>query len=435
VAEGNDAPERPDEGIRAAFIVSPARSGSTLLRVLLDTHPDIVSPPELNLSALLQHMSDSWDNTNVALGLAAPRENPILSRTPSEDVAHRARKPLDEMMRTCAQAAGASVYVDKSLTTVEHLPTIAACYPEAPLIFLYRYPLDFIASGLEASRWGFNAFGFVPYVAANPGNFIAALGAYWIDRISRMLEFERTFEGSSARIYYEILCDQPRDTLTHLFDFLDVDSDDSVVERAFESEHGRGPGDYKIEFTGGISLDSVGRGATLPEHLTKEQTERINALLAELDYPELEAARRGQLAALLGLQNARDTAQEGREIAQAMVDLLERDGRPRLNPGQLAALPMEIVVARAARGEPGRVLIDPQGRATTLSPASDGEAPGRPQIRCIGDILLRVAGGEVTFGKAVHDGEIRVERETLTDTGAPPHRLLATLAALIRVSA
>jgi hypothetical protein len=435
VAEGNHTKERPEQSVRAAFIVSPARSGSTLLRVLLDTHPDIVSPPELNLSALLQHMADSWDNTNVALGLAEPRENPMLSRTPTEDVAHRARKPLDEMMRTCAEAAGASLYVDKSLTTVEHLPTIAACYPEAPLIFLYRYPLDFIASGLEASRWGFNAFGFVPYVAANPGNFIAALGGYWIDRVSQMLEFERTFEGSSARIYYELLCDQPRDTLKNLFDFLGVDADESVVERAFESEHGRGPGDYKIAFTGGISLDSVGRGATLPEHLGKEQIERMNALLAELDYPELEAARRGQLASLLGLQNARDSAQEGREIARAMADLLERDGRGAPSPAQRAALPMELVVARAARGEPGRVLIDADGRATALEQTVDGETSGRPQIRCIGDILLRVAGGEVTFGKAVHDGEIRVERETLSDTGAPAHRLLSTLAALIRVSA
>lgn len=421
--------------MRAAFIVSLARSGSTLLRVLLDTHPDIVSPPELNLSALLQHLVESWDNTLVALGQAAPRDNPRAARPPTEDVARHARPPLDELMRVCAADAGASLYIDKSLTTVDHLPTVAACYPEAPFIFLYRYPLDFIASGLEASRWGFNAFGFVPYVAANPGNFLGALAQYWIDRTGRMLEFERTFEGSAARIYYELLCDQPRETLVNLFDFLDLDTDDSVVERAFESEHGRGPGDYKIEYTGGISLDSVGRGATLPDHLSKEQTERMNELLAELDYPELEAARRGQLASLLGLRNARDTAAEGRQIAEEMVKALDRDGRPSLSPAQRAVLPMELVVARAVSGEPGRVLIDPEGHAARLDPLAAGEASGRPQIRCIGDVLLRVANGEVPFANAVHDGDIRVEKESLSETGAPAHRLLSTLAALLRVSA
>jgi hypothetical protein len=34
------------------FVVTLARSGSTLLRYLLDAHPEITAPPELNLSAL-----------------------------------------------------------------------------------------------------------------------------------------------------------------------------------------------------------------------------------------------------------------------------------------------------------------------------------------------------------------------------------------------
>ena len=192
--------------VKQAFIVSPARSGSTLLRVLLDTHPQIVSPPELNLSALLQHTTASWNNTMVALGEKPPGDAPGADAL-SDEVVRRARKPVDEIMVACANAAGASLYCDKSLTTIDHLATVTRCYPNAPLVFLYRYPLDFIASGLEASRWGFNAFGFVPYVSTNPGNFVGALANYWIDKVSRMVEFERDFEGSNARIYYELLCD------------------------------------------------------------------------------------------------------------------------------------------------------------------------------------------------------------------------------------
>lgn len=418
--------------VRAAFIVSTARAGSTLLRFLLDTHPDIVSPPELNLSALLQHMTDSWNSTNVALGLIPPGQ-PVAGDALSPDVARRARKPLDEIMVACADAAGASLYVDKSLPTIDHLPTVAKCFPEAPLIFLYRYPLDFIASGLEASRWGFNAFGFVPYITANPGNFVAALGAYWIDRVSRMLAFERTFEGPAARIYYELLVDDPRETMTRLFEFLDLAPDDTVVDRAFHSDHGRGPGDYKIDFTGSVSVGSVGRGATLPEHLTPDQTTRINEILAELDYPDLDAARRGQLAALLGLQNVRDEVQEAREIATAMVELIQRERAP-LPDARRAVLPIELTVARAARGEPARVLIDANAAASVIGPPSPDEPAERPRIRCTGDILLRVASGEVTFGKAVHDGEIRVERESLADNriGAT---VLAALADLVRAEA
>ena len=417
--------------VKQAFIVSPARSGSTLLRILLDTHPQIVSPPELNLSALLQHTTDSWNNTLVALG-EKPPGGPKGAEALSDEVVRRARKPVDEIMVACANAAGASLYCDKSLTTIDHLATVIRCYPNAPLIFLYRYPLDFIASGLEASRWGFNAFGFVPYVSMNPGNFVGALANYWIDKASRMLEFERGFEGSNARIYYELLCDQPRETLERLFEFLGVDPDETVLDRVFHSEHGRGPGDYKIEYTGAISLESVGRGATLPEHLSKEQTARIDQLLGELDYPDLAAARRGQLGELLGLRNSRDTAAEGREIAASMADLLTAQGKRKPAGARRGALPFELVVARAARGEPGRVLIDERANARVIEASANGENPKRPRVRCIGDILLRVAAGEVTFGKAVHDGEIRVEADTIDPDGVAGHEVLATLASLIR---
>jgi hypothetical protein len=419
--------------VKQAFIVSPARSGSTLLRVLLDTHPQIVSPPELNLSALLQHTTTSWNSTMVALGEKPPGEAQGPD-TLTDEVVRRARKPVDEIMVACANATGASLYCDKSLTTVDHLAVVTRCYPRAPLIFLYRYPLDFIASGLEASRWGFNAFGFVPYVSANPGNFIGALANYWIEKVSRMLEFERDFEGANARIYYELLCDQPRDTLDRLFEFLEVDPDDSILERAFHSEHGRGPGDYKIEYTGSISLESVGRGATLPEHLSPQQTERIDQLLGELDYPELAAARRGQLGALLGLVNAKDAQAEGREIAESMARALTAQGDRKLPKTRHDALPFELVVARAARGEPGRVLIDEQANATVIDVSANGDDPKRPRVRCIGDILLRVAAGEVTFGKAVHDGEIRLEADSLEPDGVAGYEVLATLAALIRSS-
>jgi len=39
--------------------------------------------------------------------------------------------------------------------------------------------------------------------------------------------------------------------------------------------------------------------AALPEHLAPVQVERINELCAELDYPDLAAAWRGDLGSLL----------------------------------------------------------------------------------------------------------------------------------------
>ncbi len=241
-------------------MVTAARSGSTVLRYLLNAHPDLTAPPELNLSALLHHAADTWHRTLDAVVARPPDDATGQEQAYSPEAYQRARRAVDPIMVRCANIAGASVFCDKSLTTVDHLATVSRCYPRASFIMLYRYPLDMIASGIEASKWGFNAFGFAPYVGSTPGNFVAGLGNYWIDRVSKMLGFEHSGEVARARIYYELLCDDPVGTMSQLLDFLDLEPDEGLLERAFNSEHGRGPGDYKVDYTGSINVDSIGRG-------------------------------------------------------------------------------------------------------------------------------------------------------------------------------
>jgi Sulfotransferase family len=414
--------------VRPVFVVTPARSGSTLLRYLLDSHPEVVSPPELNLSDLLQHLVNVWTNLN------ASSDAPTNGAAPADitpDVAKRARKAVDEIMVSAANEAGASVYCDKSLTTVDHLATISRCYPRATLIFLYRYPLDMIASGLEASKWGFNAFGFAPFIAASPGNFVAGLANYWIDRVSKMVTFERTCELPHARLYYELLCDDPKGTLEELFEFLGLPADDTVIERMFETRHGVGPGDYKIDYSGRIAVDSIGRGATLPEHMSEAQVTRINELLAELDYPDLESGRRGNLGLLLGLKRTGAEAPAARDIADEIVRRLAARPHDSVSARHLEALPIRLAI-RDGRGERSEVVVGKDGRGEIAErDAQNGSIPG---VRCIGDVLLRVADGEITFARAVHENLIRVEFDHGPEEERParPHRFLAALAALIR---
>jgi hypothetical protein len=39
---------------RPIFVLTVARSGSTLLRFILDSHPDLACPPETNIGPVLQ---------------------------------------------------------------------------------------------------------------------------------------------------------------------------------------------------------------------------------------------------------------------------------------------------------------------------------------------------------------------------------------------
>ena len=418
--------------VRQVFVVTLARSGSTLLRYLLDAHPEVTSPPELNLSALLQHAADTWHRSLDAV-LERPPDDPIGPiQSYSPEAYQRARRAVDPIMVRCANIANASVFCDKSLTTVDHLPTVSRCYPKASFIFLYRYPLDLIASGIEASRWGFNAFGFAPYVGATPGNFVAGLGNYWIDKVTKMVEFERSCSVAHARIYYELLCDDPAATLEQLLDFLDLTPDPGIVERMFSTEHGRGPGDYKIDYTGSINADSIGRGSMLPETFLPGQAQRIDELLAELDYPLLQAAWRGELPSLLGLKGVMDSRSKDDStdrVSRSLVETLERGQEAQ--PGGKSPLRQLIeVVLRGDGGVDSVVTLDPE-QGARLGTGSVSETEPAVRVRCHGDVLLRVAAGDVNLAQAAHDGEVRVEFANGSNAAAT-RGVLKGLATLLR---
>jgi hypothetical protein len=424
-AERPRPPGRPPR-LRQVFLVSLARSGSTLLRYLLDTHPEVASPPELNLSALLAHVVETWMQTDQARGIVRDPSAPIPA-----DICRKARRVVDDIMKAIAADTGASVFCDKSLTTADHLQLVSQCYPKASFVFLYRYPLDFIASGIEACQWGYNAYGFAPYVAGNVANFVSGLGNYWIDRVTKMVEFERTCTTDHARMYYELLCDDPKRSLTDLLEFLDLAPDDTLVDRTFDVEHGHGPGDYKIDFTRSIRADSIGRGATIPQLLGPNQIERMNELLAALDYPSLEAGWRGNLAGMLGLKSARDTTGEAQRIASEVAAALASRPPVDIPPNHKPLFPMHVVI-RAGAGGDASLVIGEDGSVVEVEERGP-DAPERPTIRCSGDVLLRILGGEITVGQAIHDGRVRYETGS-DEQPAPdgrPRRTLAAFAAVL----
>ncbi len=419
-------------GVKPIFLVTGARCGSTLLRYLLDSHPEIVSPPELNLSVLVQHLVDVWMRTELALKDGSGQEEgmpaPALGDLDPE-ACRRARRTVDELMAHAAKSAGARYFCDKSLTTVDQLGVVSGCYPDASYIFLYRYPLDMIASGLEASRWGFNAFGFAPYVAATPGNFVAGLANYWIDRVQKMLSFEETCEVAHARIYYELLCDQPEQSMRDLLDFIGVGYDEGLIERTFGGEHGAGPGDYKIDFTHGVAVGSIGRGSSLPELLAPHQVERIDELLAALDYPSLAAARGGRLPALLGVksQSGGDATATARKIAK----LLDGNERAASFDRHRSLLPIELVIELP--GSQATVVISQDGASAHKGVQDAG--PGVRRVRCKGDGLLDVASGRLNLAQLMHEGAVRLEREASSERapGQPtPRAVFAALDSLLR---
>jgi tetratricopeptide (TPR) repeat protein len=129
------APEAaPADPLEHVFLIGFPRSGTTLLEVVLDGHPRVVSIEEQELltDGVLRFMRDP---TNLQPLLRADESQLRASRTAYWDAVGRAG----------IDAAG-KVFVDKHPLNTLKLPLIARLFPRAKILFAIRDPRDVVLS-------------------------------------------------------------------------------------------------------------------------------------------------------------------------------------------------------------------------------------------------------------------------------------------------
>jgi hypothetical protein len=265
------------------YVLCNGRSGSTLLRFLLDAHPDLACPPETNLPGVAGQLATVWSLIEGAPLSAERGDEP--PEIPDAAIAG-VRRTMDEMTASYLARRGKKRYCDKSLGTARFAELLLRIYPEAKFLCLYRHPMDVIASGIEACPWGLNGYGFDPYIASTPGNAVWALARFWVDSAGATLAAEERFAASCHRVRYEDLVAEPETVAAGIFEFLGVDQQPGISDRCFSPERERfGPADYKIWHTSRISGTSVGRGWSLPAGLIPPPvTQVMTELTGKLGY-------------------------------------------------------------------------------------------------------------------------------------------------------
>ncbi|MGH3951898.1 MAG: sulfotransferase family protein, partial [Pseudonocardiaceae bacterium] len=117
---------------RPVFIICPVRSGSTLLRLLLNAHSQLHSPHELHFRRLEVGCSTTLAERSMeALGL----DRSDLEHLLWDRVMHR------ELVK-----AGKEFIVEKTPSNAFVYQRIAACWPDARFIFLLRHPVSIVQS-------------------------------------------------------------------------------------------------------------------------------------------------------------------------------------------------------------------------------------------------------------------------------------------------
>lgn len=199
------------------FIFSPARSGSTLLRVVLGSHSRLYAPPELPLGHLTARAETRWIQTSMrALELTQDSLDYTLWDAVLADILARSGKP---------------VLVAKTPANVVIWERIADCWPDARFIFLLRHPAAVIAS-LQAAwkqEWHPGRTGTLDEITRN---------ALWY--MCKVEAARTTLSGSTVR--YEELTAKPEQVTRRLCKFLRVPFEETMLDYSTFSHARFAPG-------------------------------------------------------------------------------------------------------------------------------------------------------------------------------------------------
>src|ERR1700733_15137177 len=111
------------------FVLHTGRSGSTLLRFILDSHPEIACPPETNVALACKYLANTWQ----VLKYAQP-ENVHDAGSSTSDAEHAyeaIRKAIDAAFSGYLQSVGKVRWCDKSPDAIWDAEILARLYPEA----------------------------------------------------------------------------------------------------------------------------------------------------------------------------------------------------------------------------------------------------------------------------------------------------------------
>jgi protein-tyrosine sulfotransferase len=265
------------------FILSCVRSGSTMLRCIVDTHPNLCSPGHLGLGPLCAQLySTAYYSLGQLPGMETEAKRDQLA---IEEV----RRVVTDLMGRYAQGKGKKNWCEKSTVNIDYLDVLTKVFPEAKYICLYRNCLDVAYSCIKFSPLGY-MLELVSYVQKRPDNFVAAMIDNWLEKSSKLLAFEQAHADQCIRINYESLVQQPEHVLAKLFDFLGEPWDEHLIDSIFKVPHDLGEGDVKVWFSGKINKDSVGNGKAIPlTAIPDELMAGIDTLHQQLGYPTIEA--------------------------------------------------------------------------------------------------------------------------------------------------
>jgi hypothetical protein len=323
--------EQIEAGINLArhpvYICGVHRSGTTLVRDLLDGHPELcVLPSEGTfLTSVAKHLQrmpagehEHFLITEWLWRLANPINQPpywLIGRTTEQQspyvdfarafsawyaIAEKSFKPVTSSWphlvvvlayATCSNGLNAKFWVDKTPALEKYLPTIRREMPEAKVIHVVRNPLDVLLSRKEMEP-GLNIKHCLTDMA-----------------LSYQIATEQPLKNGDRFLLlrYEDLCVAPETALSHVSGFLNIEPDPCLFTPTVAGKAVRPNSSFNPDLPEGKILNE--KKVTQNKGLTDSDSALLSAYLfktaSELGYPvkPVGAMKSGLIKLKLGLQS------------------------------------------------------------------------------------------------------------------------------------
>lgn len=266
---------------RLIFVISPPRSGSTLLMRMLSAHSRIYSRPEPHLFGPLAHLGyyDTVEKAPYDQHQAAQALRDLVGELPrgEQDYLDACRAYVDVLYGRILEARGRGkrFFLDKTPANALVLPFITKLFPTAKYVVLTRHPAAIFSSYA-------NSFFEGDYEAARGFNPI--LSRY----IPAMATLLREHSVPLAHLVYEDLVRAPDAALQRICTLIGVDFEPSMIEYGEHEMESKGLGDpLTVNRESRPTTASVSKWA--PELAAAPHKKRIvDEMLAAVEDRDLE---------------------------------------------------------------------------------------------------------------------------------------------------